>query len=257
MTSSAAEAQAGDQPAQGPQAAGRGRRRPVPGTQRGADRRRGALHVPVPRRGRRGPARAARGRAARADPDAQAAGHRPVVPRARAARGLPGRVPARGPPRRARRAVQRPAQPASSPTARWARPRCASGTATRPRSGRSRTRRHARASWTRSWCRVEALRRDCPVTLVPAGAVPPHGDVPAAGRARRSGLPSVRRGEDRAGQPDPPARRRRDRRRLPAPAGPADRVRELDRPLAVPHPGARAAAGDPAAADGPAVRAGA
>ncbi len=111
MTSSAPEAQAGDQPAQGPQAPGPRHRRSVPGPQRGADRRRGALHVPVPRRRRRGPARAARGRAARADPDAQAAGHGPVVPRSRAARGLPGQLPARGAPRRARRAIQRSAQP--------------------------------------------------------------------------------------------------------------------------------------------------
>src|SRR4029079_8427078 len=88
---------------------------------------------------------------------------------------------------------------------------------------------------------------------VPTGTVPPYVDVPVAGGSRRSGLPSVRRSEDRAGQPDPPLRGGRDRGRIPAPAGPADRVHELDRPLEVPDSGARAAAGDPATPDGSGV----
>ena len=113
-----------------------------------------ALHVPVPRRRRRGPARAARGGAARADPDAQAAGHRPVVPRSRAARGLPGQLPARGTPRRARRAVQRPAQPQALLQPRGHVLGVFRRTATRPRSGPSPTRRHDRARSRRSWCRV-------------------------------------------------------------------------------------------------------
>ena len=81
-----------------------------------------------------------------------------------------------------------------------------------------------------------ALRRDCPVTLYLPARFRRDRDLPAAGGARRRRLPAVRRGEDGAGQPDPPARRRRDRRRVPAPAGPAGRVRELGRALALPHP---------------------
>ncbi len=83
-----------------------------------------------------------------------------------------------------------------------------------------------------------------------AGPVPAYVDVPAAGGARRPRLPPVRRLQDRARQPDPPLRGGRDRGRLPAPAGPADRVHQLDRPLALPHPGAHPPPGDQPAADG-------
>ena len=60
------------QPAQGPEAARRRGGRRVPGAPRGADRRGLPLHVPVPRRGRRGPPRPADRRAAR--PAARCAG---------------------------------------------------------------------------------------------------------------------------------------------------------------------------------------
>ena len=96
--------------------------------------------------------------------------------------------------------------------------------------------------------RSRALRRDSPVDALPAGAVPPRRDLPAAGRARRQRLPAVRRGEDGAGQPDPPARRGRDRRRLRGPARPAGRVRELGRARPIRHAGARAPPGGRAAA---------
>ena len=77
--------------------------------------------------------------------------------------------------------------------------------------------------------RSRALRRDKPGHALPARAVPPRRDLPAAGRARRQRLPAVRRGEDGAGQPDPPARRGRGRRRVRGPARPAGRVRQLGR----------------------------
>ena len=133
------------------------------------------MHVPVPRRGRRGAPRAADRRAARPAAAAPAARHRPVVRRAGAARGLAGRLPARGPPRRARRAHQRPAQPARSPTARSAARRScfAHGYAT-PGLDRARPRGppgRADRDW---WCRSRALRRDCPGHAVPAGPLPAH-----------------------------------------------------------------------------------
>ena len=185
-------------------------------------------------------------------PMRQAAGHRPVVPRARAARGLPGQLPARGAPRGARRAVQRSPQPQGllqpgghvvgvlrarlrDPGVDRARPDGTPG--------------HARGD--RGPEPGPAAR--LPGDDVPARPVPPYVDVPAAGGARRPGLPPVRRSQDRARQPDRPLRGGRDRGRLPAPEGPADRVRELDRPLEVPDPGARAPPGDPAAVDGPAL----
>jgi hypothetical protein len=91
--------------------------------------------------------------------------------------------------------------------------------------------------------RSRALRADRPVTVY----LPAHRVVPPADRPRRAGLPPVRRRQDRAGQPDPPARRRGDGGRLSASAGPAHRVRQLDEPLALPDQRAAAPAGDRAA----------
>ena len=122
------------------------------------------------------------------------------------------------------------------------------------RLDRARPGRPARRAHRASWCRSRALRRDCPVTLYLPARFRRTVDLPAAGRARRRRLPAVRRGQDRARQPDPPPRRRRARRRVRAaratgssstPNSPAH-ARFLTRELRA-APGGRAAAGRPAA----------
>ena len=80
---------------------------------------------------------------------------------------------------------------------------------------------HARGDRGSEPCAASRLSGD----RLPAGQVPPYVDVPAAGRARRPRLPAVRRRQDRARQPHRPRRGGRDRGRVPAPEGPADRVR--------------------------------
>ena len=226
------------------------------GAARGADRRGRPVHVPVPRRGRRGAPRAPGRRAARPAAAAPAARHRPVVRRARAARGLAGRVPARG------RAA---ASTTSASTTRSTRKLSHSPVGTssvcfahgyddagldlaRPGGPARRADRAGGAAARR--CAATAR-----VTLYLPARFRRTVALPAAGRARRRRLPAVRRGEDRAGQPDPPPRRRRDRRRL----RPTRATGWSSTPTRPPHARfvtrrAAAAAGGRAAAGRPAVR---
>ena len=189
---------------------GRRRRRPVPGPARGADRRGRPVHVPVARRGRRGAPRAAHRRAAGPDPAAPALGHRPVVPGARAAR------PGRG--SKYQLEVRRgehnerfndPLNPKLSYSPMGTSSVCfAHGYATPDWTEPDPDARPGEL--TELVLPSRALRRDCPVTLYLPARFRRIGGLPAAGGARRRRLPAVRRGQDRAGQPDPPARRRRD-----------------------------------------------
>ena len=135
-----------------------------------------------------------------------------------------------------------------SPTARSAARRCASRTGTNARVDVPRSGRPAGRADRAGGAQPRAAPR-LPGDGVPARPVPAHGELPAAGRARRRRLPAVRRGEDGARQPDPPPRRRRDRRRVRQPGRPARRVRELDGVLPVRHPRAGAPARGRAAAD--------
>ncbi len=86
---------------------------------------------------------------------------------------------------------------------------------------------------------------------LPAGAVPDDDPLPVAGGARRGRLPRVRVDEDRAGQPDPPARHGRDRGRLHLPRRSAARVPQLGPARPLDHQGARRPARGAVPADRP------
>ena len=205
----------------------RGGDRPLPGPARAADRRGRPVHVRLPRRGRRGVPACTGWSACPTSCRCAGSRHRSVVGGGRAPAGVTGRVPVRGPPRRALGALQRPAQPA--PVARspvgdssvcyatgYVDPDWASHDP------------EARPGELVELDRAEpgaAPRR--PGHALPAGPLPAHHRVPAAGRARRRRLPAVRVGQDRAGQPDPPAGHGRAGGRVPAPRRPAGGVRRL------------------------------
>src|SRR3954452_15763712 len=121
-------------------------------------------------------------RSARPDPTPASAWHRPVAPRARAARWVSGRVPDPDPAGRALGAVQRPAQPAAFTQSgrvvvgvlrtglRDARLGAAGP------GGAARRAARARHSEPRAETR-------CTGVALPAGSVPTHGVVPVADRA--------------------------------------------------------------------------
>ena len=93
-----------------------------------------------------------------------------------------------------------------------------------PRTGPCPTRTPGPASSPSWWCPAGrcAATAGSRCTCPPGSAAP---RLPAAGGARRQRLPAVRRGEDGAGQPDPPARRGRGRWSRSCTRGPAGRVR--------------------------------
>ena len=102
-------------------------------------------------------------------------------------------LPARDQPRRPRTSGSTTRSTRSCPTARSARPRSASATATSRPSGRCPTRTPRPGELVELTVRSRALRPRLPGDALPAGTVPAHRRVPAAGRARRPRLPAVRR----------------------------------------------------------------
>ena len=147
------EPAAGHQPAQGPPAR-RGGRRPVPGPPPGADRGGGrctflcrgqADEVHLVQRIVGLPERMPLRRLWR---------HRPLVAGAGAARPGPGWSTSSRSAAASTPSASTTRSTPSGPTARSAGRRCASRTATSPRTGRSTTRRPVPASWPRSRCRA-------------------------------------------------------------------------------------------------------
>ena len=201
-------------------------RRPVPRAPRDADRRGRALHVPVPRRGRRGAAGAADRRAARTG--CRCAGSRTPTcgtscsscPRARGSSTRSRSVAATH-----RERFNDPLNPQLVAQPDGQLVGVLRATATRCRNGPCRTRRRGPASSSSCVVAEQGAAPRLRGDALPAGPVPARRRLPAAGRPRRRRLPPVRRRQDRARQPHPPPRRRRDGRRVPASRRPADGVR--------------------------------